>query len=200
MRYIKSLSILLIAFAGIIVYSNSFHCSFHFDDQFSIIDNPVIKDIRHWQGIWNYWPCRFLTYISLAFNYQVNGLDVFGYHLFNLGVHLLTSLLVWWLVLLTLSTPAMKGAPVVKKDLKKSVPEGDTITHHALLIALFTGLVFVTHPLQTQAVTYIVQRAASMASMFYLASLCLYVKSRLIIPSPLRGGLGRGELQAVTSS
>ena len=43
------------------------------------------------------------------------------------------------------------------------------ITQHANLIALFAGLVFVSHPLQTEAVTYILQRAASMATLFYLA-------------------------------
>ena len=88
-----------------------------------------------------------------------------GYHVFNLAVHLFTAILVWWLVLLTLSTPAMKE---------------NKITQHADLVALLSGLVFVSHPLQTEAVTYIVQRTASMATLFYLASLCLYVKSRLL--------------------
>ena len=66
---------------------------------------------------------------------------------------------------MTLSTPAMKE---------------NKITQHANLIALFAGLVFVSHPIQTEAVTYIWQRAASMAALFYLASLCFYVKSRLL--------------------
>ena len=56
----------------------------------------------------------------------------------------------------------------------------DKITRHAGLIALFAGLVFVSHPPQTEAVTYIWQRATSMVAFFYLASLCLYVKSRLL--------------------
>jgi len=68
-------------------------------------------------------------------------------------------------VLLTLSSPAMRE---------------DKISRHADLIAVLTGLVFVSHPLQTQAVTYIWQRAASMAGLFYLASLCFYAKFRLI--------------------
>ncbi len=65
------------------------------------------------------------------------------------------------------------SAPAMKKD---------KIAQHANLIALFTGLVFVAHPVQTEAVTYIWQRAASMAALFYLASLCFYVKSRLQPP------------------
>ena len=161
---IKLLSILLIACAGLIAYANSFHCAFQFDDQPSITGNLLIRNIHRLQDIWSYWPCRFLSYLSLALNYRLNGLDVTGYHIFNLSVHLMSALLVWWLVLLTLSTPVMKKDPSAG---------------HALLMALTAGLVFVTHPIQTQAVTYIVQRAAAMATMFYLASLCLYVKSRL---------------------
>ena len=66
-------------------------------------------------------------------------------------------------MLLTFSTPVIK----VEK-----------IARHANIIALLAGLVFVSHPVQIEAVTYIWQRAASMATLFYLASLCFYVKSR----------------------
>ena len=122
-------------------------------------------------------PRRFITYLSIAFNYHFHGLNVFGYHLFNLAVHLLSAFLVWWLALLTFSTPMMKEQKIAR---------------HANLIALFAGLIFVAHPIQTEAVTFIVQRAASMATMFYLASLCFYIKSRTVkIPSPPRGGLPR---------
>jgi protein O-mannosyl-transferase len=148
---------------GILVYSNTFLCSFHFDDLPSIVGNLSIRNIHHLQAIWNFLPRRFILYLSIALNYHFNGLNVFGYHLFNLAVHLVSAVLVWWLTILTFSTPAMKG---------------QRIASHAGIIALFAGLVFVAHPIQTQAVTYIVQRAASMAAMFYLASLCLYVKSR----------------------
>src|SRR4029077_11567041 len=86
------------------------------------------------------------------------------YHKFNLLVHICSAILVWWLVLLTLSSPAMKE---------------NILGGHANLIALFSGLVFVSHPVQTEAVTYIVQRAAAMAALFYLASLCFYAKWRL---------------------
>ena len=57
----------------------------------------------------------------------------------------------------------------------------DKITRHADLIALFAGLVFVSHPIQTEAVTYICATGPSMATLFYVASLCFYVKSRLLV-------------------
>ena len=172
----KLLCIILISCLGIAVYSNTFYCSFQFDDFRFIVGNPSIKNIHHLQNIWNYWHCRFITLFSFAFNYHLNGLNVFGYHLFNLMVHLVSAILVWWLTLLTLSTPAMKE---------------NKITQHADLIALFAGLVFVSHPVQTEAVTYIWQRAASMAALFYLASVCFYIKSRLLFAQNPSSRCGR---------
>lgn len=164
-RFIRGMPVVLIVCLGTAVYSNVFFSSFHFDDGPSIAVNAYIRNIGDLHNIWVFLPRRFLLYLSLAFNYRFNGLDVFGYHLFNLAVHLVSALLVLRLVLLTMSTPVMKG---------------EKIARHADVIALFAGLIFVSHPIQTGAVTYIVQRAASMATMFYLASLCLYAWSRSI--------------------
>jgi hypothetical protein len=47
-------------------------------------------------------------------------------------------------------------------------------------VALFGSLIFIAHPIQTQSVTYIVQRMASMAGMFYLLTMVLYIKGRLV--------------------
>ena len=168
----KTLPLIIIPCWGIAVYINTFHCSFQFDDRVFIIDNIAIRNIANLQSLWNYYPCRFITFVSLALNYHFGQLNVFGYHLFNLAIHLSAALLVWWLVHLTLSCPVMKN---------------NKITKHAEMIALFSGLVFVSHPLQTEAVTYIWQRSTSMAAMFYLASLCLYVKSRLLRHSQREG-------------
>ena len=162
-------SIILITSLGIIVYSNTFFCSFQFDDWHYIVGNSFITSFQNLLTHWQFYPCRFITFLSIVLNYHFNGLNVFGYHLFNLAIHLASAILVWWLTILTLSTPAMKE---------------DKITEHAHLIALLIGLVFVSHPLGTESVTYIWQRATSMAAMFYLASLCLYVKARLFVCGP----------------
>ena len=154
---------------GEILYSNTFFSSFHLDDYSSITENFAIRDIHNLHHIWVFWPCRFITYLSFALNYHFNGSHVLGYHLFNLGVHLASAVLVWWLTRLTLSTPAMKE---------------DKISSFTDPIALFAALIFVSHPVQTEAVTYIVQRAASMAALFYLAAVCFYVKSRLSSQHP----------------
>ncbi len=157
------LPVIIISCAGLIVYSNCYHCSFHFDDFSSIVNNHYIRHLNL-VNIWCFLPRRFLLYLSLALNYHFNGLNVVGYHQFNLAVHLISAILVWWLVLLTFSTPFMKD---------------QEISRHANILALLSGLVFTVHPVQTEAVTYIVQRTAAMAAMFYLLTLCLYVKSRL---------------------
>ena len=192
--YKRVLSVIFISCVGIVVYANTFQCSAHLDDEFYIFKNFAIRNIQDLVSIWNYYPCRFVTFFSLALNYHFDGQNVFGYHLFNLGVHLVTAILVWWLTLMTLSTPAMKASTLEKnvtgkKPFQKSnrnapvlkiPPQEPVISDHANLIALLVGLVFVSHPVQTEAVTYIWQRTASMAAMFYLASLCFYVKARLV--------------------
>ena len=83
---------------------------------------------------------------------------------------------------MTFSTPALQTGSIEKipaKPKSSHKPKSKVIPH-AGLIALFAGLIFVSHPIQIEAVTNIWQRAASMAAFFYIASLCLYVKSRLL--------------------
>jgi len=155
----------LIWLFGILVYSCTLYSSFHLDDFHSIVNNPAIRNISDLGAIWSFWPCRFITYLSLALNYHFSHLNVLGYHFFNLGIHIICGILVYWLTTLIFNTPAMRG---------------DRIAQAARMIALFTALIFVTHPLQTQAVTYIIQRAASLAALFYLLTVCFYIKFRLV--------------------
>ncbi len=150
-----------------LTYSNTFQSSFHLDDRPSIVYNFNIRNITNLRQIWDFWPTRFVTYLSFALNYLFGQLNPFGYHLVNLIVHLTCGFLVWWLVLLVFSAPILKE---------------ERFTKPAPIIAFFTGLIFLIHPVQTQAVTYIVQRATSLAGMFCLASLCLYLRWRLSPP------------------
>jgi tetratricopeptide (TPR) repeat protein len=161
----------LLAFVGLLAYSNTFQASFHFDDYSNIVENPIIKDLSYFKepsGARNFkhydlFKSRYIGCLSFALNYMVHGLDVAGYHVVNMAVHLINSLLVYSLVMLTFRTPCLKGSLL-----------GENSRH----IALLSGLLFVSHPLQTQAVTYIVQRFASLATLFYLAAHVFYVRSR----------------------
>jgi tetratricopeptide (TPR) repeat protein len=158
------ISILLICLVGVIAYSNSFDCSFHFDDVPNIGENIAIRNLSDVEAWWGFYPSRPIGYLSFALNYHFHRLDVWGYHLVNLAIHIVNGVLVWWLVMLTMTTPVMKTQP---------------ISRHKRSMALFTALLFVSHPLATQSVTYIVQRLASLAALFYLLSFALYVKGGL---------------------
>lgn len=170
----KLLIIITLFLSGFIAYSNTFHNSFHFDDGSSITDNFAIRDLQNLRNIWNFWPSRFITYLSFSINYHFHQLNVFGYHLVNLLVHIISAILIFYFIFLTFSTPKMKDA---------------NITKHANVIAFFVALIFLAHPIQTQAVTYITQRIASLATLFYLASLIFYIKSRLLEERLINGNI-----------
>ncbi|MFA6321036.1 MAG: tetratricopeptide repeat protein [Candidatus Omnitrophota bacterium] len=149
---------------GLIIYSNTFYCPFQFDDTLFIVSNFSIRSPLNLHDIWVSYSTRFLTFLSFLFNYSIGRLDVFSYHAVNLFIHLSNAFLVWWLAVLTFRTPAI---------------ENSKISYYSYEIAFFSSLIFLCHPVQTESVTYIWQRSASLSAFFYLLSLALYVKSRL---------------------
>jgi tetratricopeptide (TPR) repeat protein len=167
--------LILIVILGLIAYSNTFHVPFHFDDYDVIVNNPIIKDLQffvepskaqdfdgHFE--YNTFKRRYIAYLTFALNYKFYGLNVASYHLLNLSIHIGNALLIYLLVILSFKTPYLKES---------------TFKIHNKYIAVFTVLLFACHPIQTQAVTYIWQRVASLSTMFYLLSLVAYVKWRL---------------------
>ncbi len=163
-KYDFMFAFLIIIILGIIIYSNSFKCAFQFDDFNIIVNNIKIRNLADIKAWWNLSPTRPVGFFTFVLNYHFDGYNVTYYHLVNLVIHLFNALLVWMMVMLIFSTPVMKEHKLFQY--RKSV-------------AFFTALLFVSHPLATQSVTYIVQRMASLAAMFYLSSLVLYVKGRL---------------------
>ena len=165
------LGLIAITVLGFLIYSNTFNSSFHFDDLDNLQENPIIRSLSNINAIWEYSHTRFLAYYTFALNYHFSELDVTGYHLFNIVIHVITASLVYWLTLLIFSSPVLKDKPVAKD--KKAV-------------ALMAALLFVAHPLATQSVTYIIQRMSSMAAMFYLLSIALYMMGRYTQFNPTR--------------
>lgn len=162
----KSLQLLLLALIGLAAYSNAFHTPFFFDDLSSIVENPVITDLGRFlsgEG-YAYNARRVVGYFTFALNYSAGGLDPFGYHVVNLAIHVACAWSVYLLVRTTLKTPFFAG-------------RGEA--GHYRLLPLAAALLFVSHPVQTQAVTYLVQRLASLATLFYLLSLFCYARGRL---------------------
>ncbi|HXW69392.1 MAG TPA: tetratricopeptide repeat protein [Dissulfurispiraceae bacterium] len=178
------LHIVLIAVLGILAYSNTFSVPFMFDDKApngQIEDNLMIRDLGNFclalkghdfggtEG-YIFVPRRFVGYLSFALDYKIHGLNLAGYHIVNLVIHIATALLVYFLVLLTFRTPFFHDSRFTTHDSRP-------------LIAFFSAALFVSHPIQTEAVTYIVQRFTSLAAMFYLLSLVFYIKARLLTSS-----------------
>ncbi len=157
----------LLSTAVWVVYSRAVHAPFIFDDLFSVQKNSSIV---------NLWPLvgeegnpgpvnppnddcptagRQLVNLSLALNYHFGRLDPFGYHVFNIVVHLLSTVLLWAIVARSLRLEYFGGR----------------FDRTADPLALLVALVWALHPLQTESVVYVSQRTESMMGLCYLATL-----------------------------
>jgi len=163
-----------------IVYSNTLEAPFVFDDKLVIVENPIVKDLGYMvnpseakvhKGHFEYesFRRRYIGYLTFAINYWFHKLDVTGYHLVNIAIHIINSLIVYWLVILTFKTPFLNSSV-----LRGRINE----------IAFFASLFFACHPLQTQAVTYIWQRVTSLSTTFYCLALVFYILWRLTSKKP----------------
>ncbi len=155
----------VIAAAAIIVYCNSFAGVMVFDDSNWIEMNKSIRSL---------WPLNSLfappnggtvggrpvLSLTLALNYQFGGLNVWGYHAVNLAIHILAAWTLFGIVRRTLLLPLLRnrfGAAAVP-------------------LALAIALIWTVHPLQTAAVTYIIQRTESLVSLFFLLTLYCVIR------------------------
>ena len=152
------LHIVLLIIIGITLYANTFQNEFVWDDDELIVRNPYIKSWRHLQDIFT----RDLFYhangsssfrpiqsLSLMLDYHFWRLNPFGYHLTNILLHISAAILVYLLV--------------------------NLISSGNRALSLITGLIFITHPIHTQAVTYISGRADLLAGVFSLLTIYLYI-------------------------
>ncbi len=151
---------MLVIATGIWAYHNSFEGSFIFDDVPSIPDNP---HIRH---LWSIHDAMFVSptlpvqgrpveCLTLALNYALGGLNVWGYHAFNLTLHLLSALVLFGILWRTFEGEKLR----------------DRCVASATWLAAAITLVWEVHPLQTESVTYIVQRSELMMGLFLLLTL-----------------------------
>lgn len=154
------LSMCLVIAAGLWAYHNSFMGPFIFDDEIAIVENPYL---RH---LWPPWrllasTVRPLTDVSFAINYALGGLDVFGYHVVNLTIHIAAALVLFGIVRRTLLSARLRNR-------YGQVAQG---------LALAVALVWLVHPLHTQVVTYIAQRAESLMGLCYLLTLYSIIRA-----------------------
>jgi tetratricopeptide (TPR) repeat protein len=156
--------VLVLIGAGALAYANSLSGPFIIDDAVTVVDNPHIRQL---------WPLsralvtdrespvagRPLVNLSFAINYAIGGLDVSGYHLVNLVLHVLCALLLFGVVRRTLLLPSLHFAD-------RSTP-----------IALATALLWLVHPLNTEAVDYVTQRTELMMGACYLLTLYAAIRA-----------------------
>ena len=167
----------LIVLAGILVYSNTLHGEFQFDDRNNILDNPAVREgeILRQPAAWLHLAGRPLSYATFALNLRWYGPEVESFHAVNLAIHILAGILVFFLARRIVR---LTGARVVFAGDGSGSPS--LPRDPAPWVAAAVALLFIVHPVQTQAVTYIVQRMASLAALFYLLSVLLYAEGRLL--------------------
>ena len=155
----------MIVVAGLLIYSNSLSSPFLFDDQNSIIGNPQIRQL---------WPLsiplspprdtpvagRPLVNLSFAINYAVGGLDPWGYHLTNVIIHAMAALVLFGLVRRALGNGGLEASD-----------------YQSTNIAFVCALLWLVHPLNSEAVNYFSQRTESMMGLFYLLTLYCSVRN-----------------------
>jgi protein O-mannosyl-transferase len=177
----KNLIIFLFLFLFVFsAYSTNYDASWHFDDYPNILDNPRIhiKDFRfdtlkgtffasvdkgEYLGRQVYRPVSMFTF---ALNWYFGKDNVIGYHIVNNAIHLVAAFFLFLTVLTLLMSPNLKGKYQGKE----------------YLIAFLSAVMWAVNPVQTQAITYIVQRMASLAAMFYIIGIYFYLKTRLSQP------------------
>ena len=149
--------------AGVIAaYGRTFSVPLFFDDVNAIADNPSIRQWKTalWAPITTTAGGRPVLNLSLAINYAISGTDVWSYHFSNLVIHVLAALILFGIVRRTLRQTAL-----VERF-------GPRSTALALAVALLWAL----HPLQTESVTYLIQRAESLMGLFYLLTLYCFIR------------------------
>lgn len=164
----RTIHVVLLVLVGSAVYSNSLNAPFVLDDHSIGFQGQknLLEHVLHGSS-------RRVADITFALNYRIHGLRVAGYHLTNLAIHLSTAILLYFIMVSALS--ALRVSFAAKEG---SVEENCLLDQ---FIPLAIALLFVSHPVQTQAVTYVIQRYTSLATFFYLLSVLSFIKARLIL-------------------
>lgn len=179
------LAVALIALTAVIIYSNIYQGEFVFDDVRTIEENQDIRDLSKFLSLKQFVKKRPIVVLTFALNYRFGGLNVFGYHLVNLIIHIINGVIVYFLALTIFRQVGGRRTEVRGRRTE----DGGNLTCQSPinnqqssipLAALFAALIFIAHPIQTQAVTYTTQRYASLAALFFMASVLFYLKGRIL--------------------
>lgn len=159
----------LLVAAVFLAWSNAFSAPFVLDDHDAILDNPTIRTL--WPPHWLAPPAtggqtvsgRPVLNLSFALDHALHGLDPRGYHATNVALHACAALLVFGILRRTLGLLRARAGPAAERG--------------ELALACGIALLWALHPLQTAAVTYLAQRAESLAGLFYLLAVYGFLRA-----------------------
>ncbi|MBX3042310.1 MAG: hypothetical protein KIT33_08775 [Candidatus Kapabacteria bacterium] len=164
-KFIPVIALIIIAVSIIAVYSNIHGNSIHFDDEF-IFKNTDLHDPSDFDKLFSINKFRLVPFWTFAVNYTSSngGKELAGFYNTNIAIHIINSFFAIGILFLIFKTPVIKETEMAK---------------YGPLIAFSGALLFAMHPLQTQAVTYIYQRLASIATTFYFGAVLTYLAGRI---------------------
>jgi len=153
-KLISLLGCVVIAGACFVAYSPAIKGPFLWDDSKYVVNNSLLSAP---DGLWRIWfstdvPSQYfpLVYTTFRFEYQLWGLNPIGYHVDNIALHVISSLLLW-LILRRLSVPA----------------------------AFVAAAVFALHPVNVESVAWITERKNTLMLVFSLLSALFFVEFAL---------------------
>lgn len=154
----------IIALLCLALYAPALHSPFMLDEDALITDNPIVKNLGYFahptsaRGLpeYNLFITRYVSMLTLAINYRLGGIAPWGYHALGLGLHIANALLVLALARLLIARMGLESE----------------------LAALAAALLYALHPLQSEAVIYIMARPALVCAFFYMSSILLYLHAR----------------------
>jgi protein O-mannosyl-transferase len=149
---------LVLFLAVLVAYGNALHGAFQFDDYNVIVNSDAVHSWAAWYTD-VFHGLRPLLKLSYMLNW-VSGLDVLGFHLFNICMHFINVMLVYALAS------------------RLFAHSFDDDRQRKRLAAQSAALLFAVHPVNTEAITYISGRSMSLMTLFYLASLLAYIRGR----------------------
>jgi tetratricopeptide (TPR) repeat protein len=158
---------LVIVIAGSQVYVNSLRVPFVYDDLHAIVDNSTIHSLRDMKTVLSP-PGEGVTVdgrpvlnLSFAVNYAWSEMRVWSWHVVNIAIHIAAALCLFGIVRRTLGGPTIPS-----RQQRLATP-----------LACAAALLWMLHPLETESVTYTVQRAESLAGLFLLLALYCSIRA-----------------------
>ena len=149
-------AMLLVGLATVVAYANSLSNPFLFDDGHAILHNADLARL----SLAPIFGARGGIYLTFLVNRAIHGSSVAGYHLVNVGIHIASAMMVFLVVRRALDLLSGEGRPRVS---------GTTF-------AFATALLWAVHPLQTQSITYVVQRCESLTGLMLLVVLYSFIR------------------------